>query len=142
MPELNLSNFDIVPMSGNLSEINWKSPSNYGLCFARLTGDYNPSHYLSTFARINGFNKNFCHGLLAIASNLQQLPDLELNRPVRVDSLLKGPVYYSSRILTRYFCNDSGLRYDLFCGSNKRPSICGNIQNVRNGSVIDLSPGV
>jgi acyl dehydratase len=45
----------------------WKIPSDAGLAFALLTGDFNPVHWIPTYARAFGFRNTILHGFGSMA---------------------------------------------------------------------------
>ncbi len=45
----------------------WKLPADAGLDFAKLTGDFNPIHWLPPYARAFGFRKPILHGFGTLA---------------------------------------------------------------------------
>jgi acyl dehydratase len=45
----------------------WKIPSNAGLAFAMLTGDFNPVHWIPQYARAFGFRNTILHGFGSMA---------------------------------------------------------------------------
>lgn len=110
----------------------WCAPSGGGWEFSRLSGDYNGIHYIGLYARMFGFKGAFCHGQAAVAQCLNHLPLSKLSLPLRVDTALKGPIYYKKAL--SMYCKEShkGYRFDLFCGNNTRPGIQGNIISVND----------
>lgn len=45
----------------------WRIPSNAGLAFAMLTGDFNPVHWIPPYARAFGFRNTILHGFGSMA---------------------------------------------------------------------------
>lgn len=45
----------------------WSIPDNAGLDFARLTGDFNPIHWVPSYARASGFKNVILHGFSTMA---------------------------------------------------------------------------
>lgn len=45
----------------------WKIPSDAGLAFAMLTGDFNPVHWIPSYARAFGFRNTILHGFGSMA---------------------------------------------------------------------------
>lgn len=45
----------------------WKLPLNEGLAFALLTGDFNPVHWITPYARAFGFKNRILHGFATMA---------------------------------------------------------------------------
>jgi acyl dehydratase len=45
----------------------WKIPSDAGLAFALLTGDFNPVHWIPPYARAFGFRNTILHGFGSMA---------------------------------------------------------------------------
>lgn len=51
----------------------WKIPANAGLSFACLTGDFNPIHWLSPYAKAAGFGRTILHGFGTLAGALERI---------------------------------------------------------------------
>src|SRR5688572_23840617 len=51
----------------------WKIPSNAGLAFAMLTGDFNPVHWVPPYARAFGFRNTILHGFSTMARAMEGL---------------------------------------------------------------------
>jgi acyl dehydratase len=51
----------------------WKIPSDAGLAFAMLTGDFNPIHWVKPYARASGFKSTILHGFATMARALEGL---------------------------------------------------------------------
>src|SRR5690606_12288746 len=45
----------------------WRLPANAGLDFAKLTGDFNPIHWIPRYARASGFRNVILHGFSTMA---------------------------------------------------------------------------
>lgn len=45
----------------------WKIPADAGLAFAMLTGDFNPVHWIRSYARASGFKSTILHGFATMA---------------------------------------------------------------------------
>jgi len=45
----------------------WRLPANAGLDFAKLTGDFNPIHWIPAYARASGFRNVILHGFSTMA---------------------------------------------------------------------------
>jgi hypothetical protein len=63
----------IVP-AGIVHEIAFlRIGANAGLDFAKLTGDFNPVHWLATYARASGFRNTILHGFSTLARAIEAL---------------------------------------------------------------------
>ena len=102
-------------------------PNGGGFCFGLMAGDYNPIHYVATYARRMGFRKDFAHAQLSLALCIQHLPAFKKNEPVRLDVAFKGPVYYGSNVTMQYADDGAGYRFDLYCEGNPRPCLRGSL---------------
>ena len=51
----------------------WNLPANAGLDFARLTGDFNPIHWVAPYARAAGFKSTILHGFGTLARAVEGL---------------------------------------------------------------------
>ncbi len=136
-PEVSSPVPTLNPIDGIAEERTWKTPSGGGWNFSRLSSDYNGIHYMGFYARMLGFRKDFAHGQATVAHCIRHLPDIDNTKPVRIETALKGPVYYSSNVRLKYL-SQGGYRFDLYCKDNPRPSICGDIKNIdRDSSLLD-----
>lgn len=126
--------FKLEPITDRIPLAEWFFPSGKGWAFARISYDYNGLHYASFYARLNGFKRDFVHGqriLTECVRRLHQLPDI---KPMRLDVVFKGPTYYDSAVVVKGAFQETCLRFDLYCGDNPRPCICGNIAAVKQDS--------
>jgi len=124
---------DLPALSGVELETNWRAPSGGGLEFARLSGDFNPIHYFTPWARALGFARAFCHTQRVVSDCLQRLPDataMNDAESLSLDVAFKGPVYYGSELTLRSARVDGGQRFNLHCGTDDRPAIAGHIRAV------------
>jgi acyl dehydratase len=51
----------------------WRLPSDAGLAFAMLTGDFNPVHWVPPYARAFGFKNTILHGFATMARAIEGL---------------------------------------------------------------------
>jgi hypothetical protein len=51
----------------------WKLPANAGLDYAKLTGDFNPLHWVRAYARMSGFKNVVLHGFATAARVVETL---------------------------------------------------------------------
>ena len=49
----------------------WSLPSNAGLAFAMLTGDFNPVHWIPPYAKAFGFKNTILHGFSTMARSME-----------------------------------------------------------------------
>ncbi len=100
----------------------WRLPNGIGWRFARISGDSNAIHYYSRYAKAFGFERAFAQPILVLTKCFHALPDLYLAK-FRLDTLLKGPVYYGSMVYIKGMMKPSGIRFDIHSGQNPRPSM-------------------
>ena len=101
----------------------WRLPNGIGWRFARISGDSNAIHYSSWYAKGFGFERAFAQPILILTKSLNVLPDSDIPR-FRLDTLLKGPVYYGSMVYIKGMTGQKGIRFDIHSGENPRPSMC------------------
>jgi hypothetical protein len=111
----------------------WRFAKNLGKRYAKISGDYNPIHMSALAAKLFGFKRDIAHGFCALAVTLGNLPALSSDEAVRLDVFFKGPVFLGSSVVLRNKTSDDANRFDLFCGDNDRPSICGNLRVISQG---------
>jgi len=63
----------------------WRLDKKSGLQFALLTGDFNPVHWISPYARMSGFPRTILHGFATMARSIESMNGtLWLGRPQRL----------------------------------------------------------
>jgi acyl dehydratase len=87
-------------------------PENAGLDFAKLTGDFNPIHWLAPYARASGFRAVILHGFSTFARAIEALNRSRFaGDPTRlkvIDARFSRPLVLPARIGV-YITNDGGL---------------------------------
>lgn len=124
-------NADLPPLETVELETSWDAPRSGGLEFARLSGDLNPVHYLTPWARALGFRRAFCHTQRIVADCLRRLPhtrELTAADALRLDVAFKGPLYYGSSLTMKSARSSDGHRFDLHCDGMEKPAIAGYIR--------------
>ncbi len=106
----------------------WFLQNGTGLGFARISGDGNPIHYFKKWAQIFGFERDFSQPLLVLANSVFRLEKYGFKDPVSLDVSLKGPVYYGGNVMIKINKTSGDNRFDLYSGTNQRPSICGELK--------------
>jgi hypothetical protein len=127
---------NLQPLRTRQFETSWEAPSGGGWQFARLSGDFNPAHFFAPWARLRGFERDFCHTQRVIADCLRRLPDagaLHAASPLRLDVAFKGPVYYGSKLVMAGVTEGDRCRFDLYCGRRDKPALAGCLQRVTAG---------
>ncbi len=109
-------------------------PKNMGRHYAGIARDYNPIHVSKILAKLFGFKRDIIHGMWAAAKAMSQLPAVATDGPVRHDLAFKGPIFIDSDVSLKADAQDQGVRFDLFCGKNPRPSMCGHIRQADTGA--------
>ena len=113
-----------------------------GRAFGMLTRDVNPIHMSKWFARLFGFERDLVHGLWAIARSLPSLgAEVDPDLPVRLDVAFKGPLYMERDVTVWTAApgsaDDATGAFELYSGSNERPSVVGRWRNVAADEVLD-----
>jgi len=90
----------------------WKLDKRSGLDFALLTGDFNPVHWISAYARMFGFPGTILHGFATMARAIESLNrTLWLGRPQRIrtfESRFVKPLAYPG-VVKVYVDDDRGI---------------------------------
>jgi hypothetical protein len=108
----------------------WYLTSQDRFRFARVSGDTNGLHYGSFYARMQGFKRDFAQPIRIVAECVSSLPDVEMQRPLRLDFFLKGPVYYESTLVLKNKKMKGKNRFDLYCKGNTKPCISGELSGI------------
>lgn len=114
-------------------------PAGTGRAFGLLTKDVNPIHMSKWLARLFGFERDLVHGLWAIARALPALSvDVAPEQPVRLDCAFKGPLYMERDVAAVGAAGDADAAgaFELYSGSNERPSVIGRWRNVAADEVL------
>lgn len=103
----------------------WTATGEGRTRFGRVTGDYNGIHLSDWYARLFGFRGAFHHPQRmlgeALAHTLRAMRDM----PVRLETWLKGPVYYGAKVALRASADRS--EFALFVEGDERPAILGRL---------------
>jgi acyl dehydratase len=87
-------------------------PENAGLDFAKLTGDFNPIHWLAPYARASGFRTVILHGFATFARAIEALNRSRFaGDPTRlkvIDARFSRPLVLPARVGV-YVTNDGGI---------------------------------
>lgn len=111
-----------VPETG---ETAWRMPSQGRWRFGRQTGDYNPLHFFSGYARKAGFPGATLHPQRVLGQCLARLPEPHPAAPQRLDAWLRGPVPYGAEVRLRADSAAQGTDFALFAEGDPRPAILG-----------------
>lgn len=113
---------ELPPVPEPKTLASWYLPDGIGFRFARISGDSNGIHYSSSYARLLGFKRDFAQPLLILSKSLSCFSDFDPSR-FRLLALFKGPVYYKSDIHLKGISSGEGIRFDIYCEDNPRPSL-------------------
>lgn len=87
-------------------------PENAGLDFAKLTGDFNPIHWLPPYARASGFRAVILHGFATFARAIEALNRSRFagdpSRLKVIDARFSRPLVLPARVGI-YVTNDGGI---------------------------------
>jgi acyl dehydratase len=87
-------------------------PENAGLDFAKLTGDFNPIHWLAPYARASGFRAVILHGFATFARAIEALNRSRFagdpSRLKVIDARFSRPLVLPARVGI-YVTNDGGI---------------------------------
>jgi len=100
----------------------WYLPDGIGFRFSRISGDTNGIHYSGLYAKLFGFKRDFAQPTLVLTRSLNCLSDFDTSR-FRLLALLKGPVYYKNTISLKGSSSGDGIRFDIYCEDNPKPSL-------------------
>lgn len=106
----------------------WYLPNGIGFRFARISGDANGIHYSSPYARLQGFKRDFAQPLLILSKSLSCFSNFD-SSGFRLLALFKGPVYYKSMVSLKGVSSGEGIRFDIYCEDNPKPSLSCQLSN-------------
>ncbi len=113
----------------------WRLPVGGGWCYGRLSGDFNPLHLWSGYARRRGFGGAFFHPQRVLGQCLARLPRAEA-LPLRLDAWLKGPVFYGALVALHRETGADGTRFALHVNEDERPAIVGHLRPANGSSML------
>ena len=87
-------------------------PDSAGLDFAKLTGDFNPIHWLAPYARASGFRAVILHGFSTFARSIEALNRSRFagdpSKLTVIDARFSRPLVLPARVGI-YVTNDGGI---------------------------------
>lgn len=126
--------FELDSLSDAQQSGSWHVPNNRGKRYAKITGDYNPIHMSPLAAKLFGFKRDIAHGFGVLAEAIEYSGAIAqaggLEKTLQVDVVFKGPVFLDSQVTVKQNKQQDANRFDVFCGNNPKPSICGAVKAV------------
>ena len=107
----------------------WRMPAGGSWRFGALTGDYNPVHMWSPYARMMGFRSAFFHPLRVVGQGLAHSGLDDRVRPRRLDVWFKGPVYHDAAVQLCRRVTDQGTTLALLPADDPRPAVVTRIRD-------------
>jgi len=107
----------------------WRMPAGGGWHYGGLSGDFNPLHWWSRYARKHGFAQAFFHPQRVLGQCLARLPQPS-GLPLQLDTWIKGPVFYGAAVKLRSESGADGTRFALHVNDDERPAIIGQLLRV------------
>ena len=105
----------------------WHMLAGGGWHYGGLSGDYNPLHLWSGYARKHGFARAFFHPQRVLGQCLAKLPQPAPALPLRLDAWLKGPVFYGAEVTMGIAQETDGTVFALNVEGDQRPAIIGRL---------------
>lgn len=116
----------VAPKVGAGETALWRMPAGGGLRYGGLSGDYNPLHLWDGYARKHGFGRAFFHPQRVLGQCLARLPQAAAV-PLRLDTWLKGPVFYGAEVVLHCDEEADGADFALHVAHDRRPAIVGRL---------------
>ena len=129
------TSFELASLDQMSDIASWSVPKNRGKKYASISGDYIPIHTSKYLAKLFGFKRDIAHGfgILAQAVNQSELANkthISAGK-CQVDVIFKGPLYLENDASLKQAADaedtSKNQRFDLFSGSNPKPSICASL---------------
>lgn len=132
-PPTEASLFAESPAIESERETRWRMPTGGRWRFGELTGDYNPLHFWTRYARRQGFPGAFIHPqrVLGLCTTHPQAPLAD--EPQRLDAWLKGPVPYGADVSLRKTGGLGAVNFALTTTHDPRPAIVGRLRYAEPG---------
>ncbi|MDP3761811.1 MAG: hypothetical protein Q8R01_14980 [Ramlibacter sp.] len=134
----NVSAFPPPPATESVAA--WLMRSGASWRFGALTGDYNPVHMWSPYARLMGFRRAFFHPLRVVGHSLARSGLHDMGSPRRVDVWMKGPVYHDTAVELRRGVTDRGTALALLTGDDPRPAVVTQVRHCNDRDRIVAMP--
>jgi hypothetical protein len=112
----------------------WQMPRGGGRRFGALSGDYNGIHLWGWYARRLGFRRAFFHPQRVLGHCVEKLSGRGAALPLRLETWLKGPVYYGAQVALRADAGEGGGTFALYADGEPRPAIVGRLQRAEAGA--------
>jgi len=109
-------------------------PDNIGNEYSKVCSDYNPIHLSKAVAKLFGYKGKVAHAMWAAACSMGSLPEISTDKPVRIDLAFKGPLFAGDKSYIKTSRTDDYIRFDYYCGDNRRPCINGKMSYVDKGT--------
>ena len=104
-------------------------PKNIGRQYAKVSGDYNPHHLSTYFAKLFGFKRAIAHGMWSLARSVaemeKQFPDNEL---FSIDVSFKRPLFLPGTAALAANKDNDHILFELRDNTTKTPHLAGIIQ--------------
>lgn len=113
----------------------WRMPAGGGWRFGALSGDFNPLHLWSGYARRFGFAQAFFHPQRVLGQCLARLSSIA-RWPQRLDVWIKGPVFYGAPVTLHREAGADGTRFALHVNGDARPAIVGHLRPADGSSLM------
>ena len=110
---------------GNTAQ--WRMLAGGGWRYGGLSGDYNPLHWWSGYARKHGFARAFFHPQRVLGQCLAKLPQPAAAPPLQLEAWLKGPVFYGEPVAMHMEALSDGTAFALHVNGDHRPAIVGRL---------------
>ncbi len=128
---LNVNFFELPTLEQATQVAKWFVPKDRGKKYAKISEDYNPIHMSSLLAKLFGLKRDIAHGFGVLAQAIDQAGLDAGEGKTQVDVIFKGPVFLESDVLLNQVSDQTNKeaagRFDIFCGKNPKPSICGSL---------------
>lgn len=119
-----------APKTPSFSHSVWNIPHHGGRNFGSLTGDYNGIHMWDWYAKMFGFKAAFSHPQRVLGQIFNKLHEEETtNIPLKIETWLKGPVYYGTNLELKVAEEEKGKLFSLHVNDEQRPAIIGRYSN-------------
>lgn len=127
-----------APDAGSAWLDHWRMPRGGGRRFCVLSGDYNGLHLSDWYARRFGFERAFLHPQRVLGQCLMSLARPDPDKALRLDTWLKGPVFYGASVGLRATVQADATVFALYVGAEERPAVVGRLSQPALGSRLQV----
>jgi hypothetical protein len=105
----------------------WELPTNMGISYAKVSGDFNPIHLHTIGAKLFGFPKHLIHGWYSVSKTVARMQD-KLSQPHELFVSFKKPLFLPGSVISRIHETNNEITFDLIDAKEGFPHMKGYLK--------------